>query len=399
MANRNFRRQQQAAGVRPGSRPPAGALAGAGAGSAAGYRPPQARPQQQQNLPFQSTPGQVPGLGFGSNPQFGFGGFQAPGPISPESFSQMSPQQRQLHQQGYYQMQPGGSYFTAGGSGGAGSGRVIGAGSQFNTSGLNMGLINAYYQSPAARQLLDQFGMAPSYTGVNVSGPSGNVYGRTGGSDPRSLSGQSSGGIGFSPFLGGAPPLSAGTFRQNGMEIDRQTGLPANRFRPGGINHPYTQAGLAGSSSNFTRPGGGLGLAGVGAPQLPGAGAAGGPGLQRAVTGGISQEIASPSGLPTRQMLAESADAIGRSTSRGADELRESFARRGQTGTEAERAALRELEESSQRDRRSEARDIAQRDVMTRLQRRLQAMNIGANFLRGERSDTLGLLRSLIGGL
>lgn len=295
-----------------------------------------------------------------------------------QQFAQQNAQQ--LAEQGGYfaNRMPGAGQINVGTAPGQ---RQVNAGGGFTGgSSINFGAINAYNSNPAARAYMQSIGAVPQYSGFSVSGPnSGMTYGRTGGSNPQTIN------------PGSNPQVSPGAMNsRNGYMGVSYSGTPTNL----NAYAPTAAAPSYGAGSGGVAGGGGAAATGA-TPFGLSSGAA--SGLAGTISSGLQQEIANPSGLPVREMRAESADSIGADMERQRQALREDFGRRGQSGTAAEAAALRELETQGQADRRSDFRDISRQNAEVQLARRLQAMGLGSNFLRNEQSFDLGQFGQLLG--
>ena len=117
-------------------------------------------------------------------------------------------------------------------------------------------------------------------------------------------------------------------------------------------------------------------------------GAPGGAGLQGTLEQQLQRQMANPSGIDTTAARAEESDVIGHGLGRRAEQIRQQYAQRGQSGTPSEAAALRQAEEQGQRDMTGMRRGIRADQARLQQQGRGQAMTTSANWLRGEK--TLG---------
>lgn len=291
----------------------------------------------------------------------------------------------QLSQHDAYvgRQQGGQQYASAGGAQPSNRGLGTGGGVVGTT---NYAAIAAYQNAPPhIRAQMDRMGMTPQYGGVRVGssqnqamvGMPNYVTGDPRMQNPAWIAQQRAQGA-FGGNAGGGRPATPG---QMGVAGFGARGGPAPQF-------DYSQAAahrasLGGGVSGG--PGvGSYGGAGGGAPygMDPTTGAA----LASRVSGAIGQGLQG-GGLDVGGMHSRLVESIGQDTARRRQQIREDFARRGQSGTEAEMAALRDLEESAQGASRQALRDLMVQNQERMLDERYRYAGLGANFLRGERSD------------
>jgi len=115
------------------------------------------------------------------------------------------------------------------------------------------------------------------------------------------------------------------------------------------------------------------------------------------MAGVIGQQINRPPGLPVNQMFSQVADARGASGQREEQSLRADFARRGQSGSAAEAAALRDLEGRTSGARSNDYRDLLAQDYLAQIQNRYQALGLGNSFLQGQQQNQNQGLQLLMG--
>lgn len=227
----------------------------------------------------------------------------------------------------------------------------------------NYALINAYYTQPAVRAYMDSLGISPQVSAATVQSL-GDASGtrRMSTTNPNVAWARY-----YAQAYGTSSPHATAMLGGTGAVA---TGGPAYQVRP---SQPAAAAGSLQSAPWYDV--GGL------------------PGL---ITSTLGREIGSPSGLPVGMMQSRIADDIARQARREAAGIRESFARRGQTGTEAERAALQEAEQRAFSERLGQSRDIMIQDALQRLQNRFRALGYAVPFVRGERQDLVSRLRDAL---
>jgi hypothetical protein len=93
-----------------------------------------------------------------------------------------------------------------------------------------------------------------------------------------------------------------------------------------------------------------------------------------------------PSGIDMTAARAEESDVIGQGVGRRAEQIRQQYAQRGQSGTQGEAAAIRQAEEQGQRDMTGMRRGLRRDQAGLQQRGRGQAMTTAANWLRGEKS-------------
>tara|TARA_Y100000310_G_scaffold69975_1_gene65507 strand:+ start:88 stop:408 length:321 start_codon:yes stop_codon:yes gene_type:complete len=97
--------------------------------------------------------------------------------------------------------------------------------------------------------------------------------------------------------------------------------------------------------------------------------------------------------MPVQQMLRQQIDPMAGAAAGMEKSIREGFGRRGQSGTAAEAAAIRESRRKAQGARGQAQRDIVIQNELQKLAARQRALGLGASFLQQkERTDdnTLG---------
>ena len=263
---------------------------------------------------------------------------------------------------GYLNPADGGATPAAGAPAAPQRGRWIGAGSgMMSGQSVNWGLVNAYQNNPQIRALMDQQGAAPTFNGVNISGnATQGTYGRTAG-------GRTMGGGGLS----------------NPYQMQYQ---PTGGAQPGAMPMQAPQG--------YPGMGGGGGAAGLASGGLPTGQASG---LASRMAGQYQQLMAKPPGLPTGAMYSQVADARGAAGQREQEALRADFARRGQSGTAAEAAALRDLESRTSGARTNDYRDIMLQNALAQIANRYKTLGLSNQFLLGQQQGDRAQLGLMLG--
>ena len=249
-------------------------------------------------------------------------------------------------------------------------------------SNLNMGGIAAYQNAnPAMQAYMQSQGMAPQISQWSIG--SGSQQAGTGGAGGYRAANTIGGQLNPLQAQAAARRMQAGS--APGVQgFGQSAGFPGGA--PGGGHPLYGQVSGA-ISQGIGGPGGGT----------PGRTLDFGRGIGGKRMIQSTPQRAGGSTLPVEAIQAQIGENIGAQAAAQQKSIREDFARRGQSGTPAEAAAIRAAESGAGRERNSLQRDLMVADSAAGREDRYRYSQLGANFLRGEQSGQLGALRNYLG--